>query len=108
MYRIGVQYMLNKYVDFRAAFLYDKSPIPVDMVDPLVPSGDRPVACVGVGLHFGKTTIDVGYNHVWDQNRTWNNASGDVKVGPFPVTRVTGRFRDASADLFAVNLTYKF
>jgi len=108
MYRIGIQYRLNKYLDLRAAFLYDESPIPVDLVDPLVPSGDRPVACLGFGLHFGDTTIDVGYNHVWDQNRTWNNASGDVKVGPFPVTRVTGRFRDASADLFAVNLTYKF
>jgi long-chain fatty acid transport protein len=108
MYRIGVQYALNKFVDLRAAFLYDESPIPADMVDPLVPSGDRPVACLGVGLHFGDTTIDVGYNHVWDKKRTWNNASGDVKAGPYPVTRVTGQFRDASADLFAVNLTYKF
>jgi long-chain fatty acid transport protein len=108
MYRIGAQYSLNKYFDLRAAFLFDESPIPVDTLDPLVPSGDRPVLCLGVGAHFGHVTVDVGYNHVWDQSRRWNNPSGDVNAGPFPLTRVTGRFQDAYADLFAVNLTYKF
>ncbi len=108
MYRLGVQYSLNKYVDLRAAFLYDESPVPSDAVDPLVPSGNRSVLCLGVGLHFSGFTVDVGYNHVWDQNRSWNNPSGNVNVGPFPLTRVTGRFQDAYADLFAVNMTYKF
>ena len=108
MYRVGAQYALNKYIDLRAGFLYDESPIPLDTVDPLVPSGDRPVLCLGIGLHFGKITVDAGYNHVWDKQRAWNNASGDAKVGPFPLTRVTGRFQDAHADLFAVNVTYRF
>jgi long-chain fatty acid transport protein len=108
MYRLGVQYSLNKYVDLRAAFLFDESPIPSDTLDPLVPSGDRSVLCLGVGVHLGDFTVDVGYNHVWDQNRRWNNSSGNVNVGPFPLTRVTGRFRDAYADLFAVNVTYRF
>jgi long-chain fatty acid transport protein len=108
MYRLGVQYSLNKYVDLRAAFLFDESPIPSDTLDPLVPSGDRSVLCLGVGVHLGDFTVDVGYNHVWDQDRRWNNSSGNVNVGAFPLTRVTGRFRDAYADLFAVNVTYRF
>ncbi|HVN23929.1 MAG TPA: OmpP1/FadL family transporter [Syntrophorhabdales bacterium] len=108
MYRFGVQYTLNKYLDLRAAYLYDESPVPRTTLDPLVPSGDRNVICLGVGTHFGKLTVDVGYNHVWDQNRTWNNPSGNVNLGPFPLTRVTGQFRDAYADLLAVNVTYRF
>ena len=108
MYRLGAQYSLNKYLDLRAAFLFDESPIPSDTLDPLVPSGDRSVLCLGVGVHLGGFTVDVGYNHVWDQSRRWNNTSGDVNVGAFPLTRVSGRFENAYADLFAVNVTYRF
>ena len=108
MYRLGAQYSLNKYLDLRAAFLYDQSPVPRSTLDPLVPSGDRSVLCLGVGVHFGRYTVDVGYNHVWDQSKRWTNPSGNVNLGPYPLTRVTGQFQDAYADLLAVNVTYRF
>lgn len=108
MYRLGAQYSLNKYIDLRAAFLFDQSPIPSDTVDALVPSGDRSVLCAGAGVHLGRLTFDVGYNHVWDRKRRWDNPSGNVNVGAFPLTRVTGHFQNAYADLFAVNATYRF
>jgi long-chain fatty acid transport protein len=107
MYRIGVQYTLNRYLDLRAGFLYDESPIPSGTLDPLVPSGDRKAYCGGFGAHFGNVTIDLGYNYIQDQNRRWNNASGDVNVGPVPITRVVGRFEDTYAHVFAVNVTYR-
>jgi long-chain fatty acid transport protein len=107
-YRLGAQYSVNKHLDLRAGFIFDESPVPRSTLDPLVPSGSRDFLCLGVGTHFGRFTVDVGYNHVWDQGRRWDNPSGNVNLGPYPLTRVTGQFQNLNADLFAVNATYKF
>ncbi|MGD0237065.1 MAG: OmpP1/FadL family transporter [Syntrophorhabdales bacterium] len=108
MYRLGAQYSVNKYLDLRAGFYLDESPVPRSTLDPLVPSGNRTALCLGVGTHFGRFTVDAGYNHIWSQSVRWNNSSGNVMVGPFPLTRVTGQFGDVSGDIFAVNVTYRF
>ena len=108
LWRIGAQYRVNKYLDLRAGFLYDETPIPSDTLDPLVPSGDRKGYCGGIGIHIDRLTFDVGYNYIQDESRTWNNPSGDVKVGPATITRVTGKFEKAYAHIFAINVTYQF
>ncbi len=108
LWRIGAQYRVNKYLDLRAGFLYDVTPIPSDTLDPLVPSGDRKGFCGGFGLHLGGFTVDTGYNYIKDESRSWNNPSGDVKVGPATITRVTGKFEKAYAHIFALNVTYRF
>lgn len=108
MWRIGAQYRVNDYLDLRAGFLYDETPIPSDTLDPLVPSGDRKGYCGGIGLHFDKLTFDIGYNYIQDQSLNWNNSSGDVKVGPATITRVTGKFEKAYAHIVALNVTYRF
>ena len=108
LWRIGAQYRVNKYLDLRAGFLYDETPIPSDTLDPLVPSGDRKGFCGGFGLHLGGFTVDTGYNYIKDESRSWNNPSGDVKVGPATITRVTGKFEKAYAHIFALNVTYRF
>ena len=61
-----------------------------------------------LGLHFGGLTVDTGYNYIKDESRSWNNPSGDVKVGPATITRVTGKFEKAYAHIFALNVTYQF
>jgi long-chain fatty acid transport protein len=108
MWRIGAQYRMNKYLDLRAGFLYDETPIPSDTLDPLVPSGGRKGYCGGIGLHYDQWTFDMGYNYIQDESRSWNNPSGDVNVGPATVTRVTGKFEKAYAHIFAMNVTYRF
>ena len=108
LWRIGAQYRVNKYLDLRAGFLYDVTPIPSDTLDPLVPSGDRKGFCGGFGLHLGGFTVDTGYNYIKDESRSWNNPSGAVKVGPATITRVTGKFEKAYAHIFALNVTYRF
>lgn len=107
-WRIGAQYTVNQYLDLRAGVLYDRTPIPRGTLDPLVPCGDRLYYALGVGLHYQAYTLDLGYNYVQDRNRRWNNPSGDVKVGPATVTRVTGTFENTSAHLLALNLTRRF
>jgi long-chain fatty acid transport protein len=108
LWRIGAQYRVNNYLDLRAGFLYDETPIPSSTMDPLVPSGDRKGYCGGIGLHFDRLTLDIGYNYIRDESRSWNNASGDVKVGPATITRVTGKFEKAYAHIFALNVSYRF
>jgi long-chain fatty acid transport protein len=107
-WRFGVQYALSKYFDLRAGFIYDQSPIPDDTLDPLVPSGNRKLYCVGLGSHFGQLTIDLGYNYLQDEDRRWNNAAGNVKVGPTTLTRVTGKFEDGYAHILSMSISYKF
>jgi long-chain fatty acid transport protein len=108
LWRIGSQFRVNHYLDLRAGFFYDETPIPGNTLDPLVPSGDRKGYCVGAGLHFDRLTFDVGYNYIQDESRTWNNQSGDVRVGPATITRVTGKFEKAYAHVVALNVTYRF
>jgi long-chain fatty acid transport protein len=107
-WQFGAQYRLNQYFDLRAGFRYEQSPIPSSTLDPVVPSGHREVYCVGVGGHFGSMTIDFSYNYIQDTNREWNNSAGNVYVGSFPVTRVTGEFTDGYGHIFALNISYKF
>ena len=107
-YIFGVQYALSRYFDLRAGFRYGESPVPRDTLDPLVPSGIRKTYCFGLGSHFGPLTIDLGYNYVQDEARKWNNASGDVRLGPVTLTRVTGRFKDGDAHILAANISYTF
>jgi long-chain fatty acid transport protein len=108
LWRIGAQYRVNNYLDLRAGFLYDETPIPSDTLDPLVPSGDRKGYCGGVGLHFGRLTFDVAYNYIQDESRSWDNPSGDVKVGSATITRVKGKFKEAYAHIYALNVSYRF
>ncbi len=108
LWRIGSQYRVNKYLDLRAGFLYDETPIPGSTMDPLVPSGNRKGYCGGIGIHFDRLTFDVAYNYIQDEKRNWNNPSGDVMLGPTTITRVTGKFEKAYAHIFAMNVTYRF
>jgi long-chain fatty acid transport protein len=108
MWRAGAQFRVNKYLDLRAGFLFDETPISGPTLDPLVPSGDRKGYCGGLGLHIDRVTFDFGYNYVQDQNRQWNNASGDVNLGPVALTRVTGKFEKLYAHIFSLNVTYRF
>jgi long-chain fatty acid transport protein len=107
-WRFGLQYSVNAYLDLRGGFALDDSPIPADTLDPLIPSGMRKFYCLGLGIHLGPFTLDAAYNYVQDQDRRWNNSAGDVKLGPVPLTRVTGQFEQTYAHLFSVSLTYRF
>jgi long-chain fatty acid transport protein len=106
--RFGGQYRWNEYISARAGFAWDESPVPRGTVDPIFPSGNRNVYCVGLGIHLSPVTIDLAYNYVEDQDRRWNNPSGDVRVGRATATRVTGMFGDKTVHLGAVNVTIRF
>lgn len=106
--RIGAQYRLNDYVDLRAGYMWDQSPVPASTIDPLLPSGIRHLFCGGAGFRIGSFTIDAGYYYLLDRERRWNNAAGDVKVGPYTLSRVSGRFTSAKAHVVSLSTSYRF
>ncbi|OPY67275.1 MAG: putative outer membrane protein precursor [Syntrophorhabdaceae bacterium PtaU1.Bin034] len=106
--RFGGQYKVNRRIDVRAGFAWDESPIPRSTVDPMLPSGNRTIYCLGLGVHLDPVTLDLAYNYVDDSDRRWNNSGGDVKAGTTTLTRVTGTFTDSSGHVGAVSVTYKF
>ena len=113
-YRVGVQYTVTEWLDLRAGYIYDPSPIPNRTLDPLVPSGNRNLYCLGFGLNFEKFTFDFAYNYLDDESRKFDNEVGEapndllVGAGAPPMARMTGKFEDVDAHIFGINLTYKF
>ena len=110
-YRFGAQYAVNDWLDLRAGIIYDPSPIPNSTLDPLIPSGDRWLYCIGFGARYQKFTFDFAYNYLQDESRKFNNAVGDAPTTPSgtPVLpRMTGKFKDVYANIFALNISYAF
>jgi long-chain fatty acid transport protein len=61
--RLGLQYDVTENLALRAGFMYDKTPQPVESMDPNLPDADRIVPTLGLGYKFGRFTIDVAYQH---------------------------------------------
>jgi long-chain fatty acid transport protein len=106
-YRFGVQYSATDWLDLRAGYIYDPSPIPSRTLDPLIPSGDRRLYCLGFGVKHEKMTFDFAYNYLDDESRDFNNEVGDSPAG-LGLPRMTGKFKDVDAHIFGINLSYKF
>jgi long-chain fatty acid transport protein len=61
--RGGFQYMVNENFALRAGFLYDKTPQPVETMDPLLPDANRWAVTGGFGYKSGNFVIDVAYQY---------------------------------------------
>jgi long-chain fatty acid transport protein len=102
----GVQYNLNQYIDLRAGYIYDQSPVPDRTLDPTVFFGDSQLYCIGLGVKFDRFTADLAYNYLQSKDRSFDNSVGDA---PNPGGgRVTGDFKDADMHILVVNINYKF
>jgi long-chain fatty acid transport protein len=57
----GVQYNLNQYIDLRAGYIFDQSPVPDRTLDPTVFPGDSQLYCIGLGFKFDRLSADLAY-----------------------------------------------
>ena len=71
--RGGFQYMVNENFALRAGFLYDKTPQPVETVDPILPDANRWAVTGGFGYKSGNFVIDVAYQYEPFKDRTVEN-----------------------------------
>ena len=61
--RGGFQYTVNEKFALRAGFLYDKTPQPVEAMDPLLADANRWALTGGFGYKSGNFVIDVAYQY---------------------------------------------
>lgn len=95
-YRIGAQYSLDKLA-LRAGFLWDRTPIPDETLDPTLPDNDRLIPSIGAGYQFTKGfRADLAYHFVYLIPR-----EVDASVNKFP-----GRYK-ATVNTIAVGVTFK-
>ncbi|MFZ5861801.1 MAG: OmpP1/FadL family transporter [Nitrospirota bacterium] len=74
-YSLGAEYEVSPTVRLRGGLLYDRSPIPDQYLNPLIPDADRRGASLGIGIGSGRWTLDAGYQFLWFE-RIKNNAVG--------------------------------
>jgi len=108
-YHVGAQYALKEFLDLRAGYIYDLTPLRVDTLDALLPSGNRWFLTAGLGIRHERWTVDAAYKYMDAENRSWNNESGDYDtLMASPSGRITGEFQDGHAHILSLNLSCHF
>ena len=100
-YKLGGQYALNKHIDLRAGYMYDKNPIPDSTLGPVLPDSDRHSFSIGQGIHNDIFSLDLAYMWTHFVDRTVNNQD---------MTNMTGANGTYKSDvhLFSASATFRF
>jgi len=81
--RGGLQYAVNENFALRAGVLYDKTPQPIETMDPILPDANRWALTGGFGYKSGNFVIDVAYQLEFFADRTSPNREIPAyQVGP--------------------------
>ncbi|KPA17502.1 long-chain fatty acid transporter [Candidatus Magnetomorum sp. HK-1] len=68
--RFGFEWIADDYITVRAGYYFDPSPVPDDTFDFATSDIDKKVFSLGLGLNFGKLTIDTVFQYISsDQER---------------------------------------
>lgn len=99
-YCLGVEYGLYPWLDLRAGYVYDESPVRSEYADYLVPANDRQIYSVGAGFKYDNWNFDVSYSYLWILGR-------DVDARPADGV-VESRFENGDAHMVGLSIGYKF
>ena len=103
-YRFGVEYQINELFDVRGGVIFDESPIPDETLDPMLPSGDRWLYCIGGSWHYKNFSLDVAYNYLDDDDRNSKTSKADDTSN----ATLPGIYSDVDAHIFMLNVSYAF
>jgi len=105
--RFGGEYRLDKLA-LRAGFIYDKTPQPDAVVEPMLPDANRIEVTVGLGYEISKSiTAHVGYQLISFADRDGVISSQTALYPAIPAVVTRGTYTN-SANLFAFNLEFNF
>jgi long-chain fatty acid transport protein len=99
-YQIGVEYKPLDWLDLRAGYVFDESPIQDEWVDYLVPANDRHLFNVGTGFHWNKWTLDLSYTYLMIEDRDVDESRSEGVL--------LSDFEDGHAHLIGMSVGYKF
>jgi long-chain fatty acid transport protein len=116
-YSIGAEYAFSPSLLLRTGIAYETSPIEDSTRDILVPDSNRIQLSAGATYKYSeKISFDLGYSHLFFEDGTFCIANAAVNPGgsshcnaatPAAAVLLSGK-TDASVDLLAVGLKYKF
>lgn len=67
---IGVNYQWNDYLELRAGYMYDETPIPPSTLSFVPPDSSRNILAAGFGLKFKRFSFDAGYEAIFLTTRS--------------------------------------
>lgn len=99
---LGANYQFTPSWKFRAGVAYDQSPIPSSALRPSsLPDNDRIIVSIGAQYRFNpRTTIDVGYAHLFFHANINNNTD--------PTKGTLSGDWQTSADMLGVQVSYRY
>ena len=105
--RFGGEYRMEKLA-VRAGFIYDKTPQPDAVVEPMLPDANRMEFTVGLGYEISKSVnVNACYQMISFSDRNGTLISKTALYPAIPANIYAGAYTN-SANLFAVNLGLNF
>jgi long-chain fatty acid transport protein len=101
-YSVGVEHHYNEFIDLRAGFVWDCDPVPASTADFLVPSNDRRIYSLGLGLNFTKGfRFDFSYAVIFIDSRS-------IPARPADGVLYDSRIDKGHANIVSVSANFSF
>ncbi|MDR2891511.1 MAG: OmpP1/FadL family transporter [Deltaproteobacteria bacterium] len=104
-FNLGVEYALTDWLDLRAGYVYDQSPMTEEYEDYLVPTDGRHIYSLGFGLHEGNWTFDFAFAYIDAKGRDYEEDTDGSQVHP---TYVKNSSSQGHSTMFSFSMGYKF
>ena len=102
--QLGTEYAATDWLDLRAGYIWDQSPIRQGHADYMLPSNDRMLFSGGLGFHFlDNWTVDAYYVYLKGKDRKGVKITENAVVGT-----ITSDFKGAHANIGALSIGYEF
>ncbi|UTF48727.1 OmpP1/FadL family transporter [Desulfomicrobium sp. ZS1] len=98
-FNIGVEYAALDWLDLRAGYVFDQSPVQDETIDYMVPANDRHLLNGGLGFHWDNWMVDVNYTYLMIMDRDINGRDDGVR---------DGEIDNADAHMVGLSVGYKF
>jgi len=101
--QIGFEYKALDWLDLRAGYIFDESPVEDAYSDYLLPANDRHLFSFGPGFHWRNWTLDLSYTYIWITDREFKATDYQLSQGV-----LDSSFDNGYAHLAGLSLSYKF
>ncbi|NCD24595.1 MAG: transporter [Deltaproteobacteria bacterium] len=103
-FNLGVEYVALDWLDLRAGYVFDQSPVDDDTIDYMVPANDRHLLNGGLGFHWDSWTVDLSYTYLMIMDRDI-----DGRWSPKATSEpLDGEIDNADAHIVGLSVGYKF
>lgn len=101
--QVGFEYTALDWLDLRAGYIYDQSPVDDEYADYLVPANSRHLFSFGPGFRWRNWTLDLSYTYIRILEREFNATPHQLSQGI-----MDSKFDSGKAHLAGLSLSYKF